>query len=292
VIETAWLFPVTAVCAIVSVPPTVVTLPPLSVMPTVEPVLFTAAQESGVEVVSVLVADCAFPPLLRRRSFFDATGNPLAAMRLLKRWFWQRQQRAVHSLNTTFSPECEDLYAALADQAGTLSVSGAEASTFVREAGQEFELVVWVPCHGRTLPQVVGHLAAELGLTLEGPVEQNVTRILSLLVSRRVLLVLDAPDSEVASQLISPGRTSTLLTRDPVKLVETPRTMTYARKLLASKRYAEAYELLYGLLDAGIAAADSAHELTWICEHWNRCDEAESLRFHYRLPPTEQLSLF
>ena len=257
-----------------------------------EPILFAEAQQSGVELVTFLLAECPFPPLLRRKNFFDATASRHTAMRLLKRWLWQREQGAAHSLNLTFSNDLEDLYSALADAAGTLKTGGEEASRFAREAGQEFAAVLWIPCHRRTLAQIAGELGSQLGLTLEGPVEQNCRAIQDLLSTRRCLLILDSPATDHAAALIPRGRTSTLVTSEPVSIVETPESVAYARKLIGSKRYAEAYELLYRLLDADISPADCAHELSWICEQWNRVEESESLRFHYRLPPTEQLSLF
>ena len=249
-----------------------------------EPLLENAA--------TVLLADCPFPQLFRRRSFFDATTQPAIAKRLLKRWLWQREERATHSVNTTFSPELEDLYIALSDESGTLRTRGEEATRFFKEAGQEFEAALWIPCYNRTLPQVAGELGSQLGLKLEGTVDQNVRQILDLLAGRRCLLALDAPEPEVALELISPGRTSTLVTTEPVQVAETPDTLQYARKLLMGRRYAEAYELLYRLLDAGNSTAECARELSWICEHWNRTEEMESLRYHYHLPPIEQMSLF
>jgi len=257
-----------------------------------ERVLFEETRRTGVELVSILLGDCPFPPLLRRRNFIDGTASRLAAMRLLKRWIWHRETETAQILNPVFSGDLEDLYRILADDAGTLRTSGADASRFVKEAGQEFEAVLWIPCHRRSLAQAVGELGSQLGLASDGTVEQNCRTIHDLLARRRCLLVLDSPASEFASELIARGRTSTLVTSEPVKVVETPRSLAYARKLIASKRFGEAYELLSGLLDSDIATADCARELTWICEHWNRLEEAESLRFHYRLPPTEQMSLF
>ena len=257
-----------------------------------EPVLFEQTQEANVELFSILLDDCPFPQLLRRRGFIDATTSRLTAMRLMKRWIWQREQGATHSLNSTFSADLEDLYAALSDQSGTLRSSGEDASRFVKEAHQEFEAALWVPCHRRSLAQAAGDLGVQLGLTLEGTAEENCRRIQDLLFSRRCLLVLDAPSPEVAGELIPRGRTSTLVTHQPVRVAETPQTLAEARKLIASRRFAEAYELLYLLLDSDISSADCARELSWICEHWNRAEESDSLRFHYRLPPTEQLSLF
>ena len=92
--------------------------------------------------------------------------------------------------------------------------------------------------------------------------------------------------------LIPRGRTSTLVTSNPVNVAETPKSLAHARKLISARRYAEAYELLHALLDSDVSTADCARELTWICEHWDRMEEADSLRTHYRLPPTEQMSLF
>jgi hypothetical protein len=257
-----------------------------------EPVLFEAADESRVDLASVLISDCSFPALLRRRNFFDASTGPKKAMRMVKRWLWQRAQGAGHSVSPAFSPDLEDLYSALSDQAGTLRASADEASHFIKEAGQEFEAVLQIPCYQRSTAQVAGELGSQLGLMLVGTVEENCRRIHDLLFTRRCLLVLDGPEPELAAEFIARGRTSTLVTLDPIQVVETPRTLGFARQLISRHRYAEAYELLYALLDSDISTADCAHELSWICEHWNRAEESESLRFHYRLPPTEQLSLF
>ena len=49
-----------------------------------KPVLFKQATQAKVEVVTMLLEECSFPPLLRRRNFIDATANWLTAWRLLK----------------------------------------------------------------------------------------------------------------------------------------------------------------------------------------------------------------
>jgi len=103
---------------------------------------------------------------------------------------------------------------------------------------------------------------------------------------------LDAPGPEISAELTAGGRSSTVVTRDAVKVLETPRTLAYARSLIAARRYAEAYELLYWLLDTIIDPDACAHELTWICEHWDRVEEANALRFNYGPPGGEQLKLF
>ena len=257
-----------------------------------EPVLFDQARSGGVEVVAVLLDECPFPPLLRRRNFIDATTNRLIARRLLKRWFWRRERDLDDAPNTGFSVGLEDLYSALADHAGTLPVSGADASRFASEAAQEFEAVLWVPCYGRTLAQAAGELGHQLGVPLDEPVKENCSRIRDLLAARRCLVVLDSPGPEISPELTAGGRTSTAVTRDAMTILETPQTPAYARSLIADRRYAEAYELLYRLLDAVVEPDACARELSWICEHWDRVEEANALRFNYGSVTGEQLKLF
>ena len=152
--------------------------------------------------------------------------------------------------------------------------------------------MLWVPCHGRTLAQASGELSHQLGLTLDRTAEENCVRIRELLTTRRCLVVLDAPEAEISQELTAGGRTSTAITRDIVKIVKTPQTEAYARQLVATQRFAEAYELLYDLLDAVDDPDSCARELAWICEHWDRVDEADQLRLNYRQAGAEQLLLF
>ena len=257
-----------------------------------EPVLFDAAKQENVEVMTVLLSECSFPALLRRRNFIDAAGNWWRARRLLKRWFWLRERQPGEPLSPEFSEDLEDLYVTLADRAGTLPVSGANAWRFAQEAASEFEAVLWVSCQGRTLAQAAGDLAHQLGLTLDHPAQENCSRIRDVLARHRCLVMLDAPSAEISVELVAGGRTSTVITRDAVKILETPETPAYARNLIATRRYAEAYELLYRLLDAVIDPDNCARELTWICEHWGRVEEANALRLNYGPAGMEQLALF
>jgi hypothetical protein len=257
-----------------------------------EPVLFDQAREAATEVVSVRLGECPFPELLRRRNFFDAAANPRAAMRMVKRWIWMRTRASGTTPSAVFSRDLEHVYTAIADQAGVIRVNGELASRFAREAADEFQAVLWVPAHGRSLAQVTGEISEQLGITLEGTAEQNCERISKFLADRRCLLVLDAPVAEHAAAVIPGGRTSTMLTEEPVLMVELPESFERARTLISSRRYAEAYELLYKLLDAEISPEACARELTWICEQWGRVDEANSLRFYYGPEPSMQLELF
>ena len=257
-----------------------------------EPILFDRTRSANVELITILLADCPFPDLLRRRNFFDARPGGLSATRLLKQWLWQAERGLTTAAAAVFPPDLEHLYAAVADRGGVLTVGGSAAAAFAREAACQFEAVFWLPCHRRTLAQAAGELGFDLGLTLAGTAEQNCRKMREILSARRCLLVLDAPTPEVARHLTAGGRSSTLVTDQPVKRSETPESLPYARTLLSAGRYAEAYELLYRLLGLGVAPEACARELTWICDRWDRPGEANSLRLQYGAAPSEQLTLF
>ncbi len=213
-------------------------------------------------------------------------------MRRVKRWLWQRKHDPGEPPSDRFSSDLEDIYAAIADRAGAIAVSGALGERFAGEADREFEAVFWIPCSGRTLPQAAGELARQLGLKLDGPLPENCRIIRNTLEPRRCLLVLDAPDEKIKAAFAANGRTSTLITTDPVKRIQTPATFEYARQLVLAGRLAEAYALFYDLLDAVVSPDDCARELAWICDHWGRVEEAQRLREQSGSTPTSQLSLF
>jgi hypothetical protein len=237
----------------------------------------------------VLLNPCPFPELLRRRAFFD-NDHPHAA-RGLKRWVWQQRREVGQASRFKWSDELEPLYVSLADRPGTQTASAEQSRLFAREASAEFECVVWIPCHGRTLAECTGKLGTDLGLSMDEPEKQNRRRVQDALRERRCLVVLDAPSDEARAALDCNGRSSLLITTEPLEIQEPPRTFDYARELVRTRRYAEAYDLLYLLMEDTVDTSACARELTWICEHWGRTAEAERLRQH-NPPPVSQLGFF
>jgi pentatricopeptide repeat protein len=255
-----------------------------------EPILFGRALETNTRVAIFLSEECAFPPLFRRLlKFFDATAGRLEAMRRLKRWLWGIQSGIDPDM--VLSPDLETLYCVLADRPGRFTASGAIAERFALEAAQDFEAVLWIPSHGRTLSQIAGELGSRLGMTLDGPIEDNCRRICEVLSGKRCLVILDAPHVAV-DPLLPAGRTSILFTSEPVRTVDHAPGLSVARGLFSAGRFAEAYEMFYELLSSGVEKESCARDLIWICEHWERLDEANALRFHIGPSPSEQLLLF
>jgi hypothetical protein len=255
-----------------------------------EPILMGEASDVGTRVAVFLLEECEFPPIFRRRlKFFNATSNRREALRQLKRWIHGVRRGTPPSM--LFSPDLEHLYRDLADCTGALTESGTLAARFAAEAAHDFEAVLWIPAHGKTLAQIAGEIGVQLEMTLDGPLEENCRSIREVLSCTHCLLVLDAPEVPVDS-LLPRERTSVLFTSEPVRHDEAPRTAAAARALVAGKRFAEAYEIFRDLFDRGIDTESCARELIWICERWDRFEEANVLRFHTAADTAEQLRLF
>jgi hypothetical protein len=255
-----------------------------------ESVLVRRAAELDTRVAVVLTEDCIFPGLLRRgANFFDATAGRITAFRRLKRWIWGLELGTEPAM--TFSPDLEPIYEAVADRVGRATISAERAKRFAREASREFELVLWVPAHGRTLAQVTGETGAQLGMRLAGPLEEDCRTVQGALSGRRCLLVMDAPTSSVDG-LLPAERTSVLFTSEPWATAEEAASLAGARRLLAEWRVSEAHEMLRQLFDSGVETEQCARELVWIYEQWDRMEEANQLRFLVGNAPSEQLRLF
>lgn len=246
-------------------------------------------------IYTVALDQCVFPALLKRHNFVDATDGSSSArrhaMRVLKRHIRVRIDGRSDRPNSSITSEFEELYAGLADVPGVLTFDGEPAYRFASEAAEDFDAVLTVPCYERSLAQVCGDLGYQLGLTLDGPVNANVQRVRNVLAERRCLLLLDGPSLEVSETILPTGRTSTLITSEPVHVLESPQTFEYGRNLMSEQRYAEAYELFEHLLQRNISPRACRQELAWILEHWDRFEEAQALRLR-DAEPGFQLSLF
>jgi hypothetical protein len=255
-----------------------------------EPVLVARAAELGTRVAVVMLEECPFPGLLRRGAgFCDTTPGRMVAWRRLKRWIWGITLGTQPAM--TYSAELEAIYVDVADRVGVGSATAERTRKFTREACREFELVLWVPAHGRSLAQVVCETGAQLGLRMPGPLEEDCRAVKDILSRRRCLLVLDAPTVGV-EPMLPDGRSSVLYTSEPEVLLEEARTLKTARHLLAAGRVSEAYEILLELFQGGVEKEQCARELVWIYEQWDRMDEANSLRFLVGDAPSGQLRLF
>jgi len=187
-----------------------------------EPALLAQPRAEAVKVSTILARSCEFPALLRRDSFFDLTQDRLGGFRQIKRWllgldpgrrepeFEPARQNHVNGRDA----EMEKLRQTLADVPGIAALDGVGeiplALEFARQSKRDFEGLVWLSCTDQTLASVAGDMASQLGMTLEGDVEENVRELGRFCAQRRLLIVLDDA-SEHAERLVPGGRSSSLL---------------------------------------------------------------------------------
>jgi hypothetical protein len=265
--------------------------------------------------------DCAPPRVLT--PLFDVAGLTLAALRRLKRWVraGTYSEPAVHYPD--LAQQIEELGVALADRAGMAAVEApALALEFARIFREDFDEVIRLECGGRSLAALAGDLAAQLGLRLEGDLESNLARLRSHCSARRYLLWLEGASADEADRL-SPGRgSSTLVSSEPRREAppddESLRDIQYIfchpgmvddwaelcrlarqglRLAAAEGRLAEGFELLqkwYALAEAradrGILE-ESAREMVWILEGWDRLEEARQLEYRRATQYDDQMAL-
>ncbi len=180
-------------------------------------------EEFGVALAVVLVRECRFPELLRRRNFFVLGENPRAGFRSIKRWLLElrgpvrppRLAPARVPVERVAEASIEALDAALADAPGRVTLDAGAGQTllaleFARRRGGEFEDVFWLAGADRGLAALAGDLGAQLGLKLDGEARPNVETLREILGRRRYLLILDAVESEHAERLSPAGRASVL----------------------------------------------------------------------------------
>jgi len=174
-----------------------------------EPVFLKSAGELGALLGFVLIRACQFPELLRRRYFFDASVDPLAAARELKRWLL-RPQPLIHR-ETGLSPEVSALRSRIADEPGVAADIDPElAARFAGECAGDFEAVHYLDCRSRA--GVVGDLGYMLGLRLSAALERNIAEFHAFCRNRRFLFML-AGLAAVDTDLVRfEGKTSVILT--------------------------------------------------------------------------------
>ncbi len=214
-----------------------------------EPVFFAKPLEFGALLGFVLMRPCRFPDLLRRRYFFDASEDPLAAMRDLKRWLVRPQPSMLRS-EAEPSAELAELRRRIADQPGEVEdVASDLAYKFAREYGVDFEAVYSLDCHGRSRAGIVGEIGSAMGLRLPGTLDKNVHDLREYCRDHRVLFVLAGVSPAARDVTAFGGRASVILTdRDVSRETNPPFSLRSGwasiAELKSAERFAEVVELL------------------------------------------------
>jgi hypothetical protein len=194
-----------------------------------EPLLAHIAGNATPPVSSILIRDCGYPKLLGRKDFHRwENDRPEVVLRALESWVLSLDPQ---SESHTFVParlpwfhgresELDGLWTELVDKAGAAVLSNAEpgggktslAQEFARAAGGQFRDVLWIECGGRSRLSIAGELAAQLGASLQGPVEEGIAALGTLIDNHRLLVVLDDVTGDIPIELAPEGRASLLIT--------------------------------------------------------------------------------
>lgn len=251
--------------------------------------------EAGVRIAFVRCDDCVPPRVLS--PIFEAN-----ALRAIKRW--ARGHMPVPVAESARDGDLEVLGIAIADRPGVETAPDeAAARRFIHAFRQDFDDVIELEVGRRTLPALAGELGEQLALRLEGTAESNLERLHEFCAQRRLLIAMNDAD---ASPFEFWGRTSVLkfpgavaepndnsirgiqhaLRQRPKDWEEYCRLARAGRRLTREAgRIAECHEMM-ALWHAAAEARDdrkaldeSARELVWILDSWERPDEAYRLDY-------------
>ena len=286
-----------------------------------EAALQTEPLEENVRMGFLKCDDCAPPRVLTPQ--FDVAGLPLPALRRLKRWVraGTYTEPAVHYPD--MAHRIEALGVAIADRPGAATVAAPVlALEFARVFREDFDEVIRLECGGRSLVALAGDLATQLGLRLESDLERNLERLREFCAGRRYLIWLEGASADEASEL-TPGRgSSTLITTDPRPeappddgslrdiqhifnhpgmvddWAELCRLARQGLRLAGEQgRLAESFELLQKWHALAETYADrrileeSAREMVWILEGWDRLEEARRMEYRRATQYDDQMAL-
>ena len=287
-----------------------------------EPVLVEEPKAEGVRIGFVQCDDWVPPRTLLPR--FDCRGLAPSGFRGLKRWVRGRAAATLFADGVGFTgapSELDDLGIAVADQPGAGSTgSVALAYAFVRAYARDFDEVFRLECAGRTAAALAGDLGAQLGLRLEGDLPGNLERLRQFCSARRFLVLLEAPGDIDPGMFTFGGNCSTLIVGEsgPVEppcadslraiqgefshpggdWTELCRLARIGRRVAREQnRIAELHELMqqwYALAEAREdrrVLDESAREMVWILEGWDRFEEASRLEGHRVSEFSEQMIL-
>jgi TIR domain len=279
-----------------------------------EAALVTEPAAEGVRIAFARLDDCVPPAVLKPR--FELAGLATKGLRGLKRWVRNPSAGSADFVPADCNADLEVLGIALADRPGTETIENpATAGEFSRVFRQDFDAVLRLEdCGHRSLAALAGDLGAQLGLRLEGDLENNLACLREFCAVRRLLVILEGA---APPELLFGGRCSTLISTkvslaanldelgrvqqafgSAAAWTEVSALARQGRRLAREQgRLAECYELMeewhaeaeeYG---DRAAIDESAREMIWILETWGRPELASRLAFRRAAACDEQMML-
>jgi hypothetical protein len=171
-----------------------------------EPVFSGNAQEFGTPLGFVLLRECKFPELFRRRQFFDLSQNFLQGSRDVKHWL-MRPEGA-----TSRTEAFPELRASIADWPGvSCDLAPETARDFAFACAGGFAGVYRIACHGRSAAGILGDIGQAAGLRLPGNAAENRAALVSACATHRWLLVFEGLSAEHRELVNFGGKSSVII---------------------------------------------------------------------------------
>jgi hypothetical protein len=234
-----------------------------------EPVLFEQPKQLRTQIAYVLLAECKFPAILRKQTFFDLARDFASGRRSLKRWLLSELTPEPVAPNLPERPagglagaDIESLEALADWPEFTQTADRDSALAFAYTCHADFEAVVWLQATRRGRAGILGDVAHGVGLRLEESWEDNLQALRGHVASHRVLLVFENLYPDLTELVNLGGKASVIL----VDVAETTplRTLGELTKLFSSwKRNSEKCLAVLGDVESHL---DSPEIL--LDEHW------------------------
>ncbi|HLJ46655.1 MAG TPA: toll/interleukin-1 receptor domain-containing protein [Bryobacteraceae bacterium] len=185
-----------------------------------EPVFLNQRDESGCHLACVLLEECRFPDLLRRKHFYNLAVGGAESKRALKRALLALDHSPHETVILPPADEAQSLdpealahlQSRLADRPGTEVVDADTALLFAHECASDYSGVFWIDCARRSRTGILGDTGQTLGLLLAGSPEQNRTDLIQFISGRRCLVIFHGMPPEDRSWFALGERCSVIFT--------------------------------------------------------------------------------
>jgi hypothetical protein len=232
-----------------------------------ESVLFEQPKQLRTRVAYVFLAECKFPAVLKKETFFDLSRDFTAGRRSLKRWLLAELTPAppIPKLPERAAglaqADIESLEP-LADWPEFTSSERDAALAFAHARHADFEAVVWLHCTRRGRAGVLGDVAHGLGLRLKESWEDNARALREYCAEHRVLLLFENLDSADPEMINFGGKASVVMVEGEETVPRRP--LAELLRLFSSwKRNAEKCLAALGDVESHLDSPEILTEENW-----------------------------
>jgi len=232
-----------------------------------ESVLFQQPKQLRTRVAYILLAECKFPAVLKKETFFDLSRDFTAGRRSLKRWLLAEltpvppTPKLPERAAGLAQADIESLEP-LADWPEFTSSERDTALAFAHARHADFEAIVWLHCTRRGRAGVLGDVAHGLGLRLKESWEDNARALREYCAEHRVLLLFENLDSADPEMINFGGKASVVMVEGEETVPRRP--LAELLRLFSSwKRNAEKCLAALGDVESHLDSPEILTEENW-----------------------------